>query len=105
MVASKLGAVITPMEASLEALLLHKELVTMQVMIGDQFNVDPAFCSLQTLKCFLDTTGIVVEQMNLRWVEGNKIYVVYVAHVCGWLTLVGPVWTLWSPVTLGEDWF
>ena len=68
----KFGAASTPLEASREALPLHKELVTMQVMTDDQVKVDSAFYSFQVLKCFLDTTGSLVEQIHLRWVEGNK---------------------------------
>ena len=68
----KFGVARTSLETSLEALPLHKELVTMQVMTQYQVKVDPVFYSFQLLKCFLDTTGYLVEQMHLRWVKGNK---------------------------------
>ena len=66
MVATKFGAANTPLEANLEALLLHKELATVHVMTNDYIKVDPAFYSCQALKCFLNTTGSLVEQMHLR---------------------------------------
>ena len=63
-----------PLEASLKALPLHKELVIMLVMTNDQVKADPLFYSLQVSTCFLDTTGSLVEQMYMSWVEGKKSY-------------------------------
>ena len=68
----KFGAASTPLEASLGALPHHKELATTEVMTDDQVKVDPVFYSFQVIKCFLDTIGSLVEQMHLRWVEGNN---------------------------------
>ena len=60
----------------------------MLVMTNDQVKADPLFYSLQVSTCFLDTTGSLVEQMHLRWVEGNKSCIVKQLNLS---QILGPV--------------